>query len=254
VWTLDVERGTLTRLSFGKLADINDLPIWTPDGHRVIYSGSADSKHGFYVVPADASARPTQLFATESGAIPRAVTPDGRTLIYSEVGPDKRRRLMMAPILVSGPAGQPQPVHPDAAGAESDAQVSPDGRWIAYESNESGGQEVYVQPFPGPGPKTRVSLDGGTTPRWSKDGRELFYWARVPVAKLMTVDVVTSPDFRAGTPRELFRQPSTTTWDITSDSNRFLVELSVRATGSTLAIVTNWFEELNRRAPARKSR
>jgi Tol biopolymer transport system component len=173
-------------------------------------------------------------------------------LIYSEVGPDKRPRLMMLLISGDGSPGQPKPLHPDAAGAEMDAQVSPDGRWIAYESTESGTTEVYVQPFPGPGPKTRISLDGGSTPRWSKDGRELFYWARVPVARLMTVDVVSSPDFRAGTPRELFRQPSTTTWDITSDRNRFLVELSARATGSTLAIVTNWFEELRRRVPARK--
>jgi hypothetical protein len=68
----------------------------------------------------------------------------------------------------------------------------------------------------------------------------------------MAVDVVTTPDFRAGTPRELFRQPSTTTWDITADRDRFLVEISARSTGSTLALVTNWFEELRRRAPARK--
>jgi len=252
VWTFDVERGTLTRLSFDGQEGTNDFPIWTPDGRRVIYSGNVGGKHGLYAVPADARAKPTQLFATVSAALPRSVTPDGKTLIYSEPGPDQRARLMMLPIPVDGPIGQPKPLHPDAAGAESDAQLSPDGRWIAYESNESGGTEVYVQPFPGPGPKTRISLDGGSTPRWSKDGRELFYWARVPVARLMTVDVVSSPDFRAGTPRELFQQPSTTTWDITPDRNRFLVELSARATGSTLAIVTNWFEELRRRVPARK--
>jgi serine/threonine-protein kinase len=252
IWTFDVERGTLTRLSFGTQTETNDFPIWTPDGRRVIYSGEVEGKHGLYVVPADASARPAQLFATESVAVPRAVTPDGKTLIYYDTGPDKRRRLMMMAIPTTGPPGPPQPMHPDAAGAETDGQPSPDGRWLAYESTESGGIEVYVQPFPGPGPKTRVSLDGGSTPRWSKDGREVFYWARVPVAKLMAVDVVTNPDFRAGPPRELFRQPSTTTWDITPDRNRFLVELSARATGSTLAIVTNWFEELRRRAPARK--
>jgi Tol biopolymer transport system component len=252
VWTFDVERGTLTRLSFDAGTNTNDFPIWTPDGHRVIYSGNVEGKHGVYAVPADASARPTQLFSTESFATPRSVTPDGRMLIYSQAGPEKRSRLMLVSIPTDGSPAQPRPMHADAAGAEMDGQVSPDGRWIAYESTESGGTEVYVQPFPGPGPKTRISLDGGSTPRWSKDGRELFYWARIPVAKLMTVDVVTAPDFRAGTPRELFRQPSTTTWDITPDRNRFLVELSTRATGSTLAIVTNWFEELRRRVPARK--
>jgi len=252
VWTFDVERGTLTRLSFDAGTNTNDFPIWTPDGHRVIYSGNVEGKHGVYAVPADASARPTQLFATESFATPRSVTPDGKMLIYSQAGPEKRSRLMMVPVPTDGSAGQPKPMHPDAAGAEMDGQVSPDGRWIAYESTESGATEVYVQPCPGPGPKTRISLDGGSTPRWSKDGRELFYWARVPIAKLMAVDVVSSPAFSAGAPRELFRQPSTTTWDITPDRNRFLVELSTRSTGSTLAVVTNWFEELRRRAPARK--
>jgi dipeptidyl aminopeptidase/acylaminoacyl peptidase len=210
-----------------------------------------DGKHGLYSVPADASAKPALILSTESSATPRSITPDGRTLVYTEAGPDKRPRLLVLPIPIDGQPGQPRPLHADAAGAETDAQVSPDGRWIAYESTESGTTEVYVQPFPGPGPKTRISLDGGSTPRWSKDGRELFYWARVPIAKLIAVDVVTSPEFRAGTPRELFQQPSTTTWDITPDRNRFLVELSARSGGSTLAIVTNWFEELRRRAPTR---
>jgi Tol biopolymer transport system component len=252
IWTFDVERGTLTRLSFGGPNDTNDFPIWTPDGRRVFYNGVVEGKHGLYSVPADASAKPTLLLSTESSPTPRSITPDGRTLVYVEAGPDKRPRLLVLPIPIDGQPGQPRPLHTDAAGAETDAQVSPDGRWIAYESTESGGIEVYVQPFPGPGPKTRISLDGGSTPRWSKDGRELFYWARVPIAKLIAVDVVTSPEFRAGAPRELFQQPSTTTWDITPDRNRFLVELSARSGGSTLAIVTNWFEELRRRAPARK--
>jgi eukaryotic-like serine/threonine-protein kinase len=252
VWTLDVDRGTLTRLSFSGQGDTNDFPIWTPDGRRVIYSGNVEGKHGLYSVPADASAKPTLLLSTESSALPRSVTPDGKRLIYTAAGPDKRPQLLVLPIPVDGSSGQPQPLHADAAGAETDGQLSPDGRWIAYESTESGSTEVYVQPFPGPGAKTRISLDGGSTPRWSRDGRELFYWARVPIAKLMAVDVTTNPAFAPGSPRELFRQPSTTTWDITPDRNRFLVELSARASGSTLAIVTNWFEELRRRAPARK--
>jgi Tol biopolymer transport system component len=251
IWTYDVERGTLTRLSFGGQNDANDYPVWTPDSRRVIYGGSADGKHGLYVVPADASGKPVLVLSTESSAAPRSITPDGKTLLYAEAGPDKRQRLLLLAVPSEGTPGQPRPLH-DAAGAEERAEFSPDGRWLAYESNESGGTEVYVQPFPGPGAKIRISLDGGIAPRWSRDGRELLYWARVPIARLMTVDVVTSPAFRAGTPRELFRQASTTTWDITPDRNRFLVELSSRTAGSTLAIVTNWFEELRRRAPARK--
>jgi serine/threonine-protein kinase len=252
VWTFDVERGTLTRLSFGGQNDANDFPVWTPDGRRVFYSGSMDGKRGLYVVPADASSRPALVLATESAATPTSVTPDGKTLLYHQAGPDKRARILVLPIQAEGTPAQPRALHDGAAGAETGAQVSPDGRWVAYESTESGTQEVYVQPFPGPGPKTRVSLDGGFRARWSRNGRELLYWASVPTSRLMTVDVVASPEFRAGTPRELFRQASTTTWDLTPDPNRFLVEISARTAGATLALVTNWFEELRRRAPDRK--
>jgi Tol biopolymer transport system component len=154
------------------------------------------------------------------------------------------------PITADG-TGKPAPLH-EALGIESGAQVSPDGHWVAYVSNESGAPEIYVLPYPGAGAKKRVSLDGGTTVRWSRDGRELLYWASIPQSRLMAVDVTTSPTFSAGQPHELFRQASTTTWDVTTDKNRFLVELSSRQNGSILNLVTNWFDELRRRAPARK--
>ena len=90
-------------------------------------------------MPADASAKPTLILSTESSATPRSITPDGKTLVYFEAGPDKRPRLLVLPIPIDGQPGQPRPLHADAAGAETDGQVSPDGRWIAYESTESGG-------------------------------------------------------------------------------------------------------------------
>jgi len=105
IWTFDVERGTLTRLSFGNDGDFNDLPIWTSDGRRVVYSGSAEGKRGLSVAPADASAKPTLLLASESAVVPRTTTPDGKMLIYSETGPDKRRRFMVMPVSVDGKPG-----------------------------------------------------------------------------------------------------------------------------------------------------
>jgi serine/threonine-protein kinase len=251
IWTYHVERGTLTRLTFGGQGDVNDYPVWSPDSRRVYYRGSAGGKHGLYAVPADASAKGTLVLATESPAAPSSVTPDGKTVVYQQAGSDKRLQIFRVTISDEGKAGEPVPLH-ESIGTESLAQVSPDGRWVAYASTESGGTEVYVRPFPGPGPKERISLESGSAPRWSKDGRELFYWANVPTARLMVVDVTTSPSFRAGQPRELFRQLATTTWDVTPERDRFLVELSEREGGSTLAIVTNWFEELRRRAPAKK--
>jgi Tol biopolymer transport system component len=248
IWTLDVERGTLQRLTFGGR---NDFPIWTPNGLRVFFSGTSDGKTGLYSVPADASVKATLVLATASPATPTSFTPDGKTLLYHEAGPDKRMRINVLTIPAEGQPGQPHPLH-EATGAEQDAVVSPNGQWVAYTSAESGRNEVYVQPFPTPGPKIPVSLNSGFRARWSHDGRELLYWASLPTTRVMTADVITAPSFRAGTPRDLFQQLATTTWDVSPDRNRFLVEISARTSGSNLAIVTNWFEELRRRAPAKK--
>ena len=248
IWTFDAARGTLQRLTFGGR---NDFPVWTPNGQRVYFSFTEDGKYGLYSVPADASTKATLVVASDSLPTPTSFTPDGRTLLFNQLGPDKRQRIYILPIPAEGQPGKAQPLH-EAAGVETDAAVSPDGHWVAYTSTESGTAEVYVQPFPVPGPKIRVSLAGGIRARWTRDGRELLYWANVPTSKLMAVDVVTSPSFRAGEPHELFQQLSTTTWDVSPDRNRFLVELSSRQAGSRLAIVTNWFEELRRRVPIKK--
>ncbi|TAK16046.1 MAG: serine/threonine-protein kinase [Acidobacteria bacterium] len=250
IWTFDVTRGTLTRLTFGASGDTNDFPVWSQDNRRVFFSGIVGGKFGLYAVPADASSKATLVLATDSEARPTSVTPDGKTLLFQAVGAGKRLENFQVPITADG-TGKPTPLH-ERIGNESGAQVSPDGRWVAYVSNESGTDEVYVLPYPGPGPKIRVSLDGGSTVRWTRDGRELLYWANVPQSRLIAVDVSTTPTFKAGQPHELFRQPSTTTWDVTTDKNRLLIELSSRQNGSVLNIVTNWFDELRRRAPAKK--
>ena len=250
IWTFDVTRGTLTRLTFGAAGDVNDFPVWSQDNRRVFFSGSVGGKFGLYTVPADASTRAKLVLATDGLSVPTSVTPDGKTLLYQALGSDKRLQNYQVAITSDG-TGKPQPLH-EQVGSENGAQVSPDGHWVAYVSNESGTDEIYVLPYPGPGAKVRVSLEGGTSVRWTRDGHELLYWASVPQSKLMAVDVKTTPTFSAGQPHELFRQPSTTTWDVTTDKNRLLIELSSRQNGSTFDIVTNWFEELKRRAPAKK--
>jgi len=246
VWTYDVERGTLTRLTFGTGGDSNDNPIWSPDSQRVYYGGILDGARGIYMVPADGSSRrPTLILATDATAVPTSIAPDGKSLLYQY-----RQQIQVLPLSNDGQPAKPHPMH-EAAAPELGGQFSPDGHWVAYVSLESTTSEVYVLPFPGPGPKVRVSLDGGSAPRWSKDGRELFYWAGAPTARLLAVDVATTPSFRPGQPRELFKQFSTTTWDVSPDRNKFLVELSANSGGSTLAIVTNWFDELRRRVPTK---
>ncbi|HEX5069343.1 MAG TPA: protein kinase [Vicinamibacterales bacterium] len=250
IWTYDVNRGTLTQLTFGSQADVNDLPVFSSDGKHVYYSGIAEGKRGIYSVPADASGKPSLLLAVEGGATPTSASTDGKWLLYHQPGADKRTQIMVLDLTSTGTA-QPKPLH-EAVAAELGGVFSRDGKWVAYQSVESGLPEIYVIPFPGPGAKTKVSLEGGAKPRWTIDGKELLYWANAPTERLMTVGFSTTSGFVPGQPQELFRQLSTTTWDVSPDRNKFLVELSSRNGATMLALVTNWFEELRKRVPAKK--
>jgi serine/threonine-protein kinase len=146
--------------------------------------------------------------------------------------------------------------------------LSPDGRWLTYVSNETGEREVYVQPFPGPGGKRRISTEGGREPAWSRDGRKLAYLSRrtTPegriVDRMMEVDVTLGETFRSGPPRVLFELDTShyagteagRGWDMTANADRFLFVHETypagRAELDRVHIIDNWFEELQRRAPA----
>jgi hypothetical protein len=168
--------------------------------------------------------------------------------------------ISLLPAPVGGVKGKPHPLLEAAPGeAHGDARVSPDGRWLAYASNESGRYEVYVRPFPALSARVPISTLGGENPHWTGSGRELVY--RDPVkGQLMAVDVQTTPEFHAGRPRPLFALESAGPgifglyrgWDVTGDGKRFLVISSSASagTGVRLQLVVNWFEELRRLAPA----
>ncbi len=148
-----------------------------------------------------------------------------------------------------GAPDEPRPLH-ETASAEGEAQISPDGRWVAYTSFESGAADVYVHAFPVGGAKVRISTDGGLRARWARSSRELFYWGNVAGSRLMSVEIPADAVPRPGPPRLLFPLLVGTTWDVTPDRDRFLIELVPR--GVRIATVTNWFEELRRRAPAKQ--
>ncbi|HLJ51537.1 MAG TPA: hypothetical protein VKU01_36275 [Bryobacteraceae bacterium] len=145
-----------------------------------------------------------------------------------------------------------------------DAEFSPDGKWMAYVSNETGANEVYVQAFPGPGHKQRISLSGGANPAWARKGRELFYLSRASdttATALMAVDVETGDTFRAGIPRALFTFPSNVAsipsrgYDPYPDGQHFIAALHKRPTvppTTKLNLVVNWIEEVKRRVPLGK--
>jgi len=137
---------------------------------------------------------------------------------------------------------------------ESAAMFSPDGNWLAYVSNESGRQEVYVQPFPGPGGKRQMSTEGGNQPVWARNGQELFYRN---ASQMIAVDITTEPTFSAGTPKLLFggtfqvSAAARANYDVTPDGQRFVMvqEGGADSEVSQINVVLNWFEELKQRVP-----
>jgi Tol biopolymer transport system component len=140
-----------------------------------------------------------------------------------------------------------------AKGSIRNAQFSPDGKWVAYSSNETGNWEIYVSPFPGANSKWQVSREGGEEPRWRRDGKELFYLSRE--GKMMAVAVNTSSNFEAGTPVTLFqthtRQPisfmDAFSYDVTTDGQRFLINTRIdEPNASPLSIILNWASEMDR--------
>ncbi len=138
--------------------------------------------------------------------------------------------------------------------AEQGAEFSPDGRWIAYTSNESGRREVYVRPYPGPGPRHQISTAGGGEPAWNPHGKEMFY--RSYDGKMMVVGIELTPEFEPGTPKVLFEDRfdrgnvAVRDYDVTPDGQRFLmIEAGEQHVASEIIVVTNWFEELKRLVP-----
>ena len=248
IWVFDIARNVSTRLTFD---GGNDNPIWTPDGRRLIYGGQANGKSGIYSVAADASSGPELLVAVEGRPMPTSVTPDGKTILFT-LASQGRPKIMVYP-----EGGQPRPLH-EVPFAEADAQLSPDGKWLAYVSVESGSsQEVYVTSFPGPGAKVRISQNAGSWPRWSRNMRELFFWAgNSPVDR--TDGRADSARFyvpgrQAGA--ALLRQLR---HDLGPRARRQAIPdrtsptTNVAAGGANVAVVTDWFEELKRRAPVKK--
>jgi Tol biopolymer transport system component len=175
-------------------------------------------------------------------------------------GTDTNWKYELYAIPLDGAGAIPRRLHPDVTGGEREAAVSPDGKWVAYDASGSAGAvAIYVQAFPGPGPKVQVSgEDGGQSPRWSRDGRELYYAATRPGSDyadgMYAVDMPAGAGLEPGVPRRLFHLRIGSTGDVTPDPNRFLLELAPppSSTGSTMVVVTNWLDELRRRVPSKE--
>ena len=247
VWIYDFAAKPLNRLTFD---GNNDWPLWTPDGKRVTYASNRSEPWQIFWRLADGSGKEERLLAKPGDQQPYSWSPDGKLLaLYagaSSTGQDVW-------VLSLDGDRRSQPFLQTAA-SEIDASFSPDGHWMSYASDESGRYEVYVQPFPSSGGKWQISTEGGREPRWSRNGRELFYRSG---DKMMAVDVVTQSAFQVATPRVLFQGPYEPTnsvspnYDVSADGQRFLmVQPSEQQPAVTeFNVVLNWFEELKRSVP-----
>jgi dipeptidyl aminopeptidase/acylaminoacyl peptidase len=250
VWIGDLPRGTLSRLTTDRDAMFS---LWTPDAKRVLYTSSKSGQYNVFWKSADGSGAAEPL--TQSGNPQRAtsVSPDGRFLLFNDLDPVS---LMDVWVLRLDGDRKPVPLLKTAAN-ELMAEFSPDGRWVSYDSDESGRFEVYVQAYPGPGEKKQISTEGGRAAHWNPNGSELFYTAGEQV---MSVTFEEGPRLHVGKPRPLFRigppaEPlqALQHYGVAAHGERFLFaehDEPASAEGR-LQVVANWFEELRRRVPAR---
>ena len=207
-------RGAPTRVTFG---GTNDFPIWSRDSKRVYYGSTKDGKTAINVAPADGSAKPTAVASTPFPVTMESMTPDERTLVFSMSRADGPPQLYTLTIDPTGKPSEPKPLHEGVQNVEQMGQISPDGKWIAYITMESGAPEVYLHGFPVAGARVRISPEGGARPRWSHDGKELFYWSGTPGTRLMSVSI-PGGDARAATePKQILQRVVGTTFDVTPD-------------------------------------
>jgi Tol biopolymer transport system component len=243
IWLLELERGITGRLTFD--AAVDSYPVWGPDGSRIVFQTSRNGVTDLYEKPINGARGDEPLLANSQSKLPYDWSPDGRFLLYRDVDTKTGWDLWAFPR-----EGDRKPfLIARTEFDERDAQFAPDSKWIAYQSNESGQFEIYVQPFPGPGGKKQVSTSGGAQVRWRHDGNELFYVSldeqlmAVPVRRTSGGEAI---DFGAPTP--LFRTrvggavPLTYRphYMVSSDGRRFLVSTVTEETGSPITIMLNW--------------
>jgi eukaryotic-like serine/threonine-protein kinase len=247
IWIMDVKRGTSTRFTFDPARD--DFPAWSPDGKNIAFSSNRGGQMDLYIKPSDGSGEEKLLLKTDEPKFVDRWTKDGRFLLFDSISQKTGRDLWALPM--SGEA-KPVPLL-QTQFLEGLARVSPDGKWLAYMSDESGAADVYVRPFApeggaGTGAKWLVSKGGGVRPMWRPDGKELYYVTQA--AQIMAVDIDTSKGFQAGTPRRLFGVSIgalTNGLDLSPDGKSFLTVAPPNADRVIpFTVVLNWAADLKK--------
>jgi eukaryotic-like serine/threonine-protein kinase len=249
VFLYNLLQGTETRFTFGK--GNSTFPIWSPDGNRIIFGLNRDGVINLYLKPASGAKEEELLLKSSESNIPTSWSRDGQFVLYGANDPKTKFDIWALPL-----EGDRKPIpFLQTEFREFDAHFSPDMRWVAYVSDESGSNEIYVRGFsktsgkalPAASGKWQVSTGGGKAPRWRGDGKELYYLATD--GKLMAVEVAAGLAFQAGTPSSLFPAARGTSdlsafpllWDVAKDGSRFLITGPFSEKASTpLTVVLNW--------------
>ena len=263
IWIWDLARQTLTRLTDAPAID--QYPVWTPDSRRVLFRSARAGDFNLYGQAANNTGTVERLTTSPNAQVPLSISPDGTRLIVREVVPktgldlrvlrlDPSTTLGTSPATPLGtPSGQTEPLL-QTPFTEDNGELSPDGRWLAYQSNASGRFEISVRPFPNvDAGHWTISTGGGTRPLWARSGTELFY---LDGAGAMTrVAVQTAPTFSAGTPTKVFDTRYVTvgpgrSYDVSPDGQRFLMIKPGTQQAPSVVVVLNWLEELKTKLPS----
>ncbi|MBI3451084.1 MAG: serine/threonine-protein kinase [Acidobacteria bacterium] len=238
LWIFDVARGLRTRFTFDTHSDV--APVWSPDGARLAYASDRAGTSDLYAKLSSGAGTDEALLTSGDRKLPASWSADGKFIAYESTSdPNMKQDLWVLPL-----TGDRKPIaFLRTPFGERWPRFSPDGSFIAYTSNESGRNEIYVAPFPGPGGKWQISTTGGSRPRWRRDGKEIFYLSAMNA--ITSVEVSRDgPSLRAGEAKTLFRVvPGLigTAYDVTADGQRFLVSSLLRNQTSTpLTLVVNW--------------
>jgi eukaryotic-like serine/threonine-protein kinase len=246
VWLIDLVTGDPTRFTFDPSTEL--FPVWSRDGSRIVFASDREGPRHLYVKNANGAGKEEVLLKSEANKIPMDWSPDGRFILYNVNDPNTKFDLWLLPLFGDQ---KPFPFLQTAA-SERLGRFSPDGRWIAYVSDESGNNEIYVRTFPDSGGKWQVSTNGGNTMAWAHNGKELFYLSTDK--KLMAVDVKgEGTTFQRGTPKALFdrRIPSFNSplaqFAVSGDGQKFIVANPVADnTFVPITVVLNWTADLKR--------
>jgi len=244
LWTYDLERGTMSRLTFGP--EDEATPVWTPDGQRIAFLSEGEKPGNIFSASTTGTELEERLTTSENLQWPNSWTPDGRHLVFTQSSKSTAEDIF---ILTPDRDGVSKPFL-QTQFSEGGGVISPDGRWLAYVSNESDHDEVYVRSFPEPSRKLQISTDGGTAPVWSRNGREIFY---IENDRLMVVPVETGTSLQPGKPKLLFEggfvheYTQFADYDVSLDGQSFVMIQNSQK--PELNVVLNWFQELKRLGP-----